>query len=307
MQYLYTKETRSSWEIEREQPDKVRLTRFAALLQRAGTFGPLDKQILVDLQKEIVDPRFALSDYRDFQNYVGAEPRLGELVLHYLCPRPGDVESLMKGLLESFERMVAAKCHPVIAAAVLSFGFVFIHPFEDGNGRLHRFLIHYALSRGGFTSSEIMFPVSVTIVRESRAYDAVLAGFSAPLKELITQFEITHRGELNILEDTADYYRFVDFTEVAEYLFRCIEKTIDIDFVEELRFLTWYYEIKRRLKEVVDMPDSKLDLFIQCVRQNQGRLSAKKRASHFAMLTDEEIVQMEQIMTSRSPSEPPLR
>jgi Fic family protein len=29
---------------------------------------------------------------------------------------------------------------PLIAASVASFGFVFIHPFLDGNGRLSRFI-----------------------------------------------------------------------------------------------------------------------------------------------------------------------
>ena len=45
--------------------------------------------------------------------------------------------------------------------------FLFIH-FRDGNGRLHRFLIHYALSQCGFTLKEVVFPVSVVILREPR-------------------------------------------------------------------------------------------------------------------------------------------
>ncbi len=296
MQYLYTKETRSSWEIEREQPDKIRLARFATLLQKASQIGPLSKGMLIDLQKAIVDSRFAASDYRDFQNYVGEERRLGEVTIHYLAPRPADVELLMQGLLHYFDRMAASNCCPVISAAVLSFGFVFIHPFEDGNGRLHRFLIHYALARSGFTPPQVVFPISATMVRELRAYDAALESFSVPLKTQISRFELSPRGELTILEDTADYYRYMDLTHIAEYLFSCVEKTIDVDFREELQFLTQYYEIKKRLKEIVDMPDSKLDLFIQCVRQNQGHLSAKKRESHFDMLTESEIQHMEQII-----------
>ncbi len=34
---------------------------------------------------------------------------------------------------------------------VVGFGFVFLHPFEDGNGRLHRYLIHHVLSARQFT------------------------------------------------------------------------------------------------------------------------------------------------------------
>jgi len=34
----------------------------------------------------------------------------------------------------------------VIAAAILAFGLVYVHPFVDGNGRIHRYLIHHVLA-----------------------------------------------------------------------------------------------------------------------------------------------------------------
>lgn len=37
---------------------------------------------------------------------------------------------------------------PLVAAACVSFGFVLIHPFMDGNGRLSRFLFHHQLCPG---------------------------------------------------------------------------------------------------------------------------------------------------------------
>jgi len=42
------------------------------------------------------------------------------------------------------------------------------------------------------------------------------------------------------------------------------------------------------------MPDRQIDLFIRFCLQNNGRLSARKRASHFESLTDQEITRMEQ-------------
>ncbi|MDH3465586.1 MAG: Fic family protein [Gammaproteobacteria bacterium] len=30
---------------------------------------------------------------------------------------------------------------PILQAAATAFGFIYIHPFQDGNGRLHRCLI----------------------------------------------------------------------------------------------------------------------------------------------------------------------
>jgi hypothetical protein len=295
MQYLYTKETIASWKIEREKPDKARLARFSSLLQKADIAGALSEQVLVELQKEIVDPRFALTAYRDFQNYIGEEPALGHLIIHYIPPKPEDVSLLMRGLLQTYER-AETSVNPVIAASILAFGFVFIHPFWDGNGRLHRFLIHYALSHSGFSPPGIVFPVSAAILRDSRAYDLVLERISRPLLEVITDYQVDDVGKLTVAQDTKELYEFVDLTACTEYLFGRVERTITTDFREELHFLQNYDLMKQQIKNHVDMPDQSLDLFIKCVRQNNGKLSVRKRDQHFPMLTDGEIHLLEQIV-----------
>ena len=55
--------------------------------------------------------------------------------------RPDDLGPLLVGLLSTFGLLKEDGFDPVLTTAVLGFGFVFIHPFEDGNGRLHRFLV----------------------------------------------------------------------------------------------------------------------------------------------------------------------
>lgn len=60
---------------------------------------------LVNLQKMIVDPRFASETYRKFQNYIGGEPDLRHLIVHFIPPRPNDVQDLMNGLLHTFNLM----------------------------------------------------------------------------------------------------------------------------------------------------------------------------------------------------------
>ncbi len=88
-QYLYRKETRSSYEIESENPPPDRVNRFIALLNKAGTQTGatlLDEKNLTDLQNAIVDKRFAAARFRDFQNYIGqASLQYGE-IFHYICP-----------------------------------------------------------------------------------------------------------------------------------------------------------------------------------------------------------------------------
>ena len=87
-------------------------------------------------------------------------------------------------------------------------------------------------------------------------------------------------------------------TPQAEVLFRFVEQTIDTELVEELAFLANYDQTKKAIQEIVDMPDRKLDLFIQACLQNNGQLSARKRASHFDFLSDEEVMRMEDAIRS---------
>ncbi len=71
LNYLYTKETRSSFAIEGETPSPNRAERFVAALRKAADFDACDKDALIELQKMIVEPRYAASDWRTTQNFVG--------------------------------------------------------------------------------------------------------------------------------------------------------------------------------------------------------------------------------------------
>ena len=294
-QFLYLKETKSSFEIEREQPDQARTNRFVNVLQEAGQRMILDKQKFIDLQNTIVDPRFADTDYRLSQNYVGEALRGYREKVHYIGPRPNDVPSMMTGLLENISRMEASDVDPVVQAAVAAFSFVFIHPFEDGNGRLHRFLIHQILTCNGFTPENIIFPVSAVMLADLRGYDACLECFSTQIMPLI-EYNLDDDGVLTVENETADYYRYFDATAMVEYLFSVIEKTIEEDFVDELNFIVAYSEAKIAIQSVVDMPDKMINLFIKICLDNKGKMSNAKRTRLFKMLSDDEIMQLEQIL-----------
>ena len=99
---------------------------------------------------------------------------------------------------------------------------------------------------------------------------------------------------MTVQNDTAHCYRFADMTAQAEALFGFIDRTIDTELVTELAFLQNYDQTKRVIQEIVDMPDRQIDLFIRFCLQNNGRLSARKRASHFQLLTDDETARMEE-------------
>ena len=79
------------------------------------------------------------SDYRKGQNYVGESVAWQREKVHFACPKPEDLGSLMAGLISAHARMGEGGIPPVVHATAVAYGFVFLHPFEDGNGRIHRF------------------------------------------------------------------------------------------------------------------------------------------------------------------------
>jgi len=297
--YLYTKETKSSFEIERIKPTSTRTERFIALLQLAEQEDFCEKQRLIELQNRIVDPRFRDSDYRTSQNYVGETISWQRERIHFVAPPPEDLPGLMEGLITAHKRMDASDVSPVVHAAVIAYGFVFVHPFEDGNGRIHRFLIHNILARRGFTPRGVMFPISASMLQNPAEYDASLEAFSRHLMPLV-EYSLDEEGRMTVHNDTAMLYRYIDMTTQVEALFKFIEHTIERELAQELAFLANYDATKKAIQEIVDMPDRKIDLFIRFCLQNNGRLSTGKRASHFDFLSDEEIARMEQAVLGKA-------
>jgi hypothetical protein len=291
--YLYAKETKSSFEIEHIKPATTRIERFVALLQMAEQEDFCEKKRLIELQNRIVDERFRASDYRRTQNYVGEAVAWQKEKIHFVSPKPEDLAGLMEGLVAAHRRMDAGSVTAVIHAAAVAYGFVFLHPFEDGNGRIHRFLIHNILARSGFTPQGIMFPVSASMLKDPAGYDASLEAFSRHLMSLV-EYSLDEEGRMTVHNDTAGWYRYIDMTPQAEALFGFIDRTIDAELARELAFLAQYDKAKRTIQEIVDMPDRKIDLFIRFCLQGNGRLSARKRTDHFDFLSDKEIAAMEQ-------------
>ncbi len=297
LRYLYTKETKSSFEIEHIKPTSTRTERFVMLLQMAEKKDFCRKNQLIEVQNHIVDARFRDFDYRSSQNYVGETVAWQEEKIHFACPKPEDLPDMMEGLTAAHKRMDTGGVAAVIQASTIAYGFVFLHPFEDGNGRIHRFLIHNILARRGFTPKGVMFPISATLLKNSADYDASLEAFSRQLMPMV-KYSLDEDGRMTVHNDTAIWYRYIDMTLQSETLFRFIDQTIDTELVCELLFLANYDKTKKAIQEIVDMPDRQIDLFIRFCLQNNGRLSARKRTSHFGSLADEEISRMEQSVQS---------
>jgi hypothetical protein len=289
--YLYTKETRSSFAIEGETPTPARADRFIAALRAAPSFDFGDPSAMIRLQGEIVDPRYAASGWRTFQNFVGETVGGYREQVHFICPRPEAVSDLMAGWMRLAGRLLGSRVEPVIAAAVSAFAFVFIHPFEDGNGRLHRFLIHAILARQNFSPDGIVFPVSAAILRDRRSYDSTLEAFSGSLSPYIV-WNWTSEHEVVVRNDTDDLYRYFDATAQAEYLYDRVADTVRQDLRQELAFVAMFDRALLGVRDIVDMPDRRASLFVRFCLQNGGRLANGRRTT-FPELTDAEMAAME--------------
>jgi Fic family protein len=292
--YLYSKETRSSYEIEKEQPSPDRTEKFISLLAKAGaeqTSTQLDEARLVALQNIIVDQRFAAKNFRNFQNYIGQTLPGYQDMIHYICPPPAFLYSLMDGLQETANKTAGIPSE--VRASLIAFGFVFIHPFEDGNGRLHRFMIHDLLAHDGIVPQGLIIPVSAHMLNNMKEYDGVLERYSKPLMQRV-RYEKTEAGEIRITnEETVEgYYRYPDLTEQCIYLVQTIHATLREDMPDELQFLQRYDEVKKALQNIVDMPDKDINLMIVFLHQNKG-IFPKRRREHFSKLTDSEITRMQ--------------
>ncbi len=294
--YLYKKETRSSYQIEKEEPTPERIERFVSLLSNAGKkdIGELlSEKSLVMLQNQIVDPRFAATSFRDFQNYIGQTTWNYDEIINYVCPPPEFLSDLMKDLSNTAIKMEGV--NPIVRAAAIAFGFVFIHPFEDGNGRIHRFLIHDFLSRDNFLPSGMIIPVSAHMVNNLKLYDDALEAYSKLLMYII-RYTKNKEQKLIVLNasEVEGYYRFPDLTTQTEYLCKVIEACISHDLTNELNFLQNYDEAKELMKQRIDMPDKLIDLFIRFTHQNNG-IFPKRRRNAFQMLKDDEIEALQSI------------
>ncbi|KAF5046127.1 Fic/DOC family protein [anaerobic digester metagenome] len=290
---LYTIEAKSSFEIEHSTSNASRTEKFIASLQLAEKEDFCEKARLIELQNRIVDPRFRDSDYRLSQQYVGQSIAYQKEIIHYICPKPDDLPSLMEGLLASHARMKTGGIPPVVHAAVIAYGFVFLHPFEDGNGRVHRFLIHNILAMQNMVPRGLMFPVSAVMLKNPDAYDRSLEAFSRPLLQVI-DYSMDAMGRMTVESESACWYSYMDMTAQAEALSEFILKTIEEELVQELNSLANYDTTKQAIQNIIDMPDRLIDLFIHVCLQNNASLSEKKRTAYFDFLSDEELKAMEQ-------------
>lgn len=292
--FLLLKDSKSSYVIEGERPPQDRIQRWGSAIGEAGK-TQLDLDELLRLQRIVIgNERFVRLGLRQEGGFVGERDRDTQAPIpDHISACPEDLSALIQGMID-FDRSAEASLDAIIAAAVLAFGFVYIHPFQDGNGRIHRYLIHYVLARREFNPPGIHFPVSAAFLDKINEYREALESYSRRLLPVI-KWTPTPDGNVKVLNDTADFYRFFDATPHAEFLYGCVRQTIEQDLPEEAHFLEAFDRFRAGVEAIVDMPERTIDNLLGFLRQNGGRVSKRAREKEFAALTAEEIELIERL------------
>ena len=104
-------------------------------------------------------------------------------------------------------------------------------------------------------------------------------------------------GNVEVLNDTADLYRFYDCTAEAEFLYECVQKTIEEDLPREIEYLKRHDEAMRAIMNAIEMPDSLAQQVIIFIRQNGGKFPKRRRDREpLSKLTEEEVATLEDIV-----------
>ena len=293
--FLLLKDSKASYAIEGENPPQNRLQRWGKAIGQAGR-NELSEEELLRLQTIVIEnERFIELGWRNQGGFVGEHDRnYGSPIPDHISAKWEDIKILIKGLIETNTKLQDSTYNPVLAATLIAFGFVIIHPFVDGNGRIHRYLIHHILSKKGFSKDKLIFPVSAAILERLSDYRKVLEDYSIPRLAMI-EWETTPDNNVKVLNDTIDLYRYFDATKMAEFLFSCVEQTINIIIPNEVGYLRKYDLFKQKVERDIDMPDKTIAMLLRFLEQNEGKLSKRAREKEFSMLEDNEVTNLEEI------------
>jgi hypothetical protein len=109
----------------------------------------------------------------------------------------------------------------------------------------------------------------------------------------LIEWRPTPERNVDVLNQTADLYRYFDCTEEAEFLYACVGRTVERDLPREIDFLRRRDEAVRRIMDAVEMPDRVAEDLVVFIRQNNGTLPRKRRDGEFGKLRDDEVTLIE--------------
>lgn len=299
MTWAYLSETRESYAIENEVPSPDKEQAFLQAMTHLRDKTPLSEEYLVQLQNAVISiPIKAELKFRSAQNWLQRGGR-GAAAVRYVPPAP----DTMMWLMDGFMRMANAQddVPPLVKAALVSFGFVLIHPFFDGNGRLSRLLAHHALNCKGVlpdvNGSPTVLPLSVAMKRNEKEYLKALESFSLPARAL---WDVTHIGDSDFVFDFKSsplVYAHWSGQKAAEFVTACAGEALEQSLIEEAVYLQGYDQAFDRIDKSYDLQNKTINLLIQWIYQNGCRIpERRKNAPELILLQPGQLNEIEAIV-----------
>ncbi|MGH8674330.1 MAG: Fic family protein [Burkholderiales bacterium] len=298
LSYIYLAETRSSFKIEKEEPTSSKEAAFVSLLSKAGEKKTLDEDWLVELQHLAVRNAFSHEhSFRGDQNWLDRD---GSRV-DYFPPAPEDLRPLMDGLM-AFANEHKFTVDPIAKAAIVSFGFVYAHPFKDGNGRLHRFLLHHALAQSGLVPEGLVMPVSAVLSKNIDRYFATLTSFSEPITRL-WEYRRADDRPIAVSHPGRTPYAYWDATGEVELTSWALSQAVRVEVPFGVRYLAVFDQAKTTVDREFDLPSKDISMLVKCAIDQGGKLSIHRR-KQFKHLPDTVLDRVEAIVAEQLAEHP---
>ncbi|KAA1189822.1 Fic family protein [Photorhabdus heterorhabditis] len=166
--------------------------------------------------------------------------RLDKPTVHLEAPPPEKMVTEMTQFIEWFNQSRTDNhLDPIIRAAIVHLWFVTIHPLEDGNGRITRFLTDLALAQAENRSIRF-YAMSVSICNHRKAYYEILestqrGGLNITVwlvwfLKILNETLANKLKEINQVVQKAKFWRRIDQTQLTEEQAKVLNRMLDSNF-----------------------------------------------------------------------------
>ena len=187
------------------------------LIEEVYKYQTLDRSFVSTLHYYIYkdyNPDFG-GRYKDSINYIQETQPDGSFKTIFVSAAPEEVVILLDNLIYQFNMCAAdEECNKLILIAAFMFDFMCIHPYNHGNGRLSRLLLHFLLKKYGYDVDD---------------YFAIAYLMKQHLGEYIDAFKSSSEGWH---DNENDYEPFISFI-----LKRVLEAYRKLDYILEVNKL----------------------------------------------------------------------
>ena len=201
------------------------------LIDEVYKYQTLDRSFVTTLHYYIYkdyNPDFG-GKYKDSINYIQESMADGSFKTIFVSAAPEEVVILLDNLIYQFNMCAAdEECNKLLLIAAFMLDFMCIHPYNHGNGRLSRLLLHFLLKKYGYDVDD---------------YFAIAYLMKQHLGEYIDGFKLSSKGWHDNENDYEPYVAFV--------LKRILEAYRKLDYILEVNALDVTSE-EKVLRVIVD-------------------------------------------------------